>query len=260
MRALLIGDITGSPGRKFIKERLKALLKKERIDFTIANAENAAGGSGVTPEIAEELLSYGIDVLTSGDHIWKRREIIEFITRDNRVLRPANYPDNVPGLGWGVYKTKGGQEIGVINLIGRVFMQPADCPFRKAAECIKKIEESTKIIFVDIHAEATSEKVALGWYLDGLVSCVFGTHTHVQTADEKLLPKGTAYITDIGMTGPFDSVIGRKKEQILERFLTQMPVRFQMAEEDLQLHGAIVEVDAKTARSLSIKRIQIRNT
>lgn len=258
MRVLLIGDITGSPGRNFIKERLKGLHKEERIDFTIANAENAAGGSGVTPEIAEELFSYGIDLLTSGDHIWKRREIIEFISRDSRILRPANYPDNTPGFGWGVYKTKSGLEIGVINLIGRVFMQAVDCPFRRVTDCIKKIEESTKIIFVDIHAEATSEKVALGWYLDGLVSCVFGTHTHVQTADEKLLPKGTAYITDIGMTGPFDSVIGRKKEQILERFLTQMPVRFQMAEEDVQLHGAVVEVDQKTARPLSIKRLQLK--
>lgn len=255
MKVLLIGDITGSPGRKIIKQELKGLLKEQGIDFTIANAENAAGGSGITPEVAQELFSCGIDVLTSGDHIWKRKEIIELISRDNKVLRPANYPDNIPGSGWGVYKAGNGQEVGVINLMGRVFMQAVDCPFRKAMECIRKIEESTKIIFVDIHAEATSEKIAMGWYLDGLVSCVFGTHTHVQTADEKILPKGTAYITDIGMTGPFDSVIGRKKEQILERFLTQMPVRFQMAEEDIQLHGAMVEIDTKTTRALSIKRI-----
>lgn len=256
MKVLLIGDITGSPGRGIIKVKLGELKRREKIDFTIANAENAAGGSGITPPIAEELFSFGIDVLTSGDHIWKKKEIIEYIGGERKVLRPANYPDATPGFGYGLYKTKKGEVIGVVNVIGRVFMQPAECPFRKVIEHIKEIEEKTKVIFVDIHAEATSEKIALGWYLDGLVSCVSGTHTHVQTADEKILPKGTAYITDIGMTGPFDSVIGRKKEQILERFLTQMPVRFQMAEEDVQMHGAIVEVDTETGKALSIKRVQ----
>jgi len=258
MKVLLIGDITGSPGRRIIKNSLAALKKKESVDFTIANGENAAGGSGITRPIAEELFSYGIDVLTSGDHIWKKKETAEFIGSEKRVLRPANYPDISPGFGCAVYETKKGERIGVINLIGRVFMQPVDCPFRKVIECVKEIEPQTNIIFVDVHAEATSEKVAMGWHLNGLVSCVFGTHTHVQTADEKVLSKGTAYITDIGMTGPFDSVIGRKKEQILERFLTQMPVRFEMAEDDIQLHGAVVEIDTKTAKAKSIKRIQLK--
>ncbi|MFH1867843.1 MAG: TIGR00282 family metallophosphoesterase [Candidatus Omnitrophota bacterium] len=260
MRVLLIGDITGSPGRSIIKARLGEFKKKEKIDFTIANAENAAGGSGVTPPIAEELFSHGIDVLTSGDHIWKKREVLEYISGEKRLLRPANYPDNTPGFGCGLYETKKGEAVGVVNLMGRVFMQPVECPFRKAVENIKELEGKAKVIFVDIHAEATSEKVALGWYLDGLVSSVFGTHTHVQTADEKILPKGTAYITDIGMTGPFDSVIGRKKEQVLERFLTQMPARFQMAEDDIQMHGAIVEVDPGTGKARSIKRVQLHNS
>lgn len=255
MKVLLIGDITGSPGRKILGEKLGLLQKKESIDFIIANAENAAGGSGITPAIANELFSYDIDVLTSGDHIWKKREIVEFIARENRVLRPANYPDDTPGAGFGIYESRSGEKIGVVNLLGRVFMQPIDCPFRKAAECIEKIRAVTKTIFVDIHAEATSEKIALGWYLDGKVSCVYGTHTHVQTADEKILPQQSAYITDIGMTGPFDSVIGRKKEPVLECFLTQMPTRFEMAENDVRINGAIVDVDINTGRALSIKRV-----
>jgi metallophosphoesterase (TIGR00282 family) len=258
MRVLLIGDITGSPGRKILSQQLKRLQTEKRIDFTIANGENAAGGSGITALVADEIFSCGVDVITSGDHIWKRREVIEYLGKERRLLRPANYPDTDPGFGWGVYKAANGQTIGVINLIGRVFMQALDCPFRKVTECIKEIETKTEIIFIDMHAEATSEKIAMGWYLDGLVSCVFGTHTHVQTADEKILPKGTAYITDIGMSGPFDSVIGRRKEQILERFITQMPVKFQMAEDDLQLHGAVVEIDTKTARAVSIERVQVR--
>ncbi len=255
MKVLLIGDITGSAGRKILREELKLLQAEENIDFTIANAENAAGGSGITPAIAEELFSYDIDLLTSGDHIWKKREIIEFIARENRVLRPANYPDDTPGEGFGIYESRDGEKIGVVNLLGRVFMQAVDCPFRKAAECVEKIKPVTKIIFVDMHAEATSEKIALGWYLDGKVSCVYGTHTHVQTADQRILPKQAAYITDIGMTGPFDSVIGRKKEQVLERFLTQMPTRFEMADTDVRINGAIVDVDTSTGHALSIKRI-----
>jgi len=259
MRVLLIGDITGSPGRKIIDRKLKKIKRAESIDFVVANAENSAGGSGITPPIADELLSYGIDVLTSGDHIWRQRRITERLCKDRRVLRPANYPKNAPGYGWGVYESSNGKKIGVLNLLGRVFMQPLVCPFHMAAECIEKIKGETDIIFVDIHAEATSEKIALGWYLDGVVSCVFGTHTHVQTADEKVLPKGTAYITDIGMTGPFDSVIGRRKEQILERFITQMPVRFEMADGDVQMHGAVVEIDEKTAKATSIRRMQVKN-
>ena len=258
MRILLIGDITGAPGRKILKERLRDFQKKERIDFTIANAENSAGGSGITPSTAEDLFACNIDVLTSGDHIWKKREVVELLSREKRVLRPANYPDITPGFGCNVYEAKNSKKIGVINLIGRVFMQAVDCPFRKAKECIELIKKETNIIFVDIHAEATSEKVAMGWYLDGEVSCVFGTHTHVQTADEKILPKNTAYITDIGMAGPMDSVIGRKKEQIIERFLTQMPTRFEMADENIQMHGAIVEIDNKSNKAVSISRVQLK--
>jgi 2',3'-cyclic-nucleotide 2'-phosphodiesterase len=260
MNVLLIGDITGSPGRNILKEKLKHIQQQEDIGFTIANAENAAGGSGVTENIANELFSYGIDVLTTGDHIWKKKEAVEFIAREERLLRPANYPESAPGFGCNVFKARTGEAVGVVNLIGRVFMQAVDCPFRKAKECVEKLRKDTSTIFVDIHAEATSEKVAMGWFLDGLVSCVFGTHTHIQTADERLLHKNTAYITDIGMTGPMDSVIGRKKEQILERFLTQMPVKFEMAEDDVRMHGAIVEVDTKTGRALSIKRIEITCT
>ena len=258
MKVLLIGDITGSPGRKILEEKLKSFRKAQKIDFVIANGENAAGGSGITEQVAEELFSFGVDVITSGDHIWKKKETIEFIGMERRLLRPANYPESSPGFGFGVYDAPGGVKIGVLNLLGRVFMQAVDCPFRKATDCVKQMEAETKIIFVDMHAEATSEKMALGWYLDGLVSCVFGTHTHVQTADEKILPKGTAFITDIGMTGPFDSVIGRRKEQVLERFLTQMPVRFEMAEDDVQMHGAVVEVDVKSGRAVSIERVQLK--
>ena len=257
MNILLIGDITGRPGREITMGLLPGLKKKEKIDFTIANAENAAGGSGVTPDICDELLDSGIDVLTSGDHIWKQKQVLDIIDTEDRLLRPANFPENAPGSGSGVFATEKGASVGVINLLGRIFLQPMDCPFRSAMQHIKEIEKKTKIILVDIHAEATSEKVAMGWYLDGLASCVFGTHTHVQTADERVLPKGTAYITDIGMSGPFDSVIGRKKEQILERFLSRMPVRFQVAEGDVRLNGAIVSVDEKTGKAASIKRVQI---
>lgn len=255
MNILLIGDITGRPGRELAKRLVPKLRNKEKLDFVIANAENIAGGSGLTPDTAQELLDAGIDVLTSGDHVWKQKQILDIIHKEDRILRPANYPGNAPGHGSCVYKTKNGIAIGVINLLGRVFMQPIDCPFKAATEHIKKIESQTNIMFVDVHAEATSEKVAMGWYLDGLVSCVFGTHTHVQTADERILPKGTAYITDLGMTGPFDSVIGRKKEQILERFLTCRPVKFQVAEGDVRLNAAIVSIDKKTGKATSIKRV-----
>lgn len=252
MRVLLIGDIVGHPGRNAIKELLPILKKEEAASFVIANAENAAGGSGVTPQIADELFKCGIDVMTTGDHIWNRKEIAPYLDQNDKLLRPANYPKGVPGFGSCVVDKK----VGVINLAGRVFMDAIECPFRIVREEIEKIENSAKIIFVDIHAEATSEKVALGWYLDGIVSCVFGTHTHIQTADERILPKGTAYITDLGMTGPYDSVIGRRVDQILTRFITQLPTRFEMAEENVQLCGAVVEVDEKTGKALAIKRIQ----
>lgn len=257
MRIVFIGDIVGRPGREAIREGLPRILKKERIEFVIANGENAAGGSGLTPSICDELFSYGIDIITSGDHIWKKKEIIDYIQNTKNLLRPLNYPKEVPGLGSVVLETKNGNKIAIVSLLGRVFMEPLLCPFRTSLEEIQVLKKKTPVIIVDIHAEATSEKIALGWYLDGKVSALIGTHTHVQTADERVLPGGTAYITDCGMTGPFDGVIGRKKEQILSRFLTQTPVRFEMAEGDVRLNGVIVDIDEKTGKANSIKRIAI---
>ena len=258
MRILFIGDIVGEPGRRAVEELVPKIKKRDRVEFVIGNAENVAGGSGVTPALAEELFKAGVDVLTSGDHIWKRREITEYIDSNGRLLRPANYPPGTPGFGSTVVQSESGTDVAVINLQGRVFMQAIECPFRAAKAEVEKLKGKARIIIVDMHAEATSEKIALGWYLDGTVSAILGTHTHVQTADEKILPQGTAFISDAGMTGPFDSVIGRKKEQILARFLTQMPTRFEMAEDDIQLHGVIIDVDDKTGKADSIKRVQER--
>ena len=260
MNILFIGDIVGSPGREAIKKLLPELKKEYKLDFVAANAENAAGGSGITQKIAQELFDCGVDVLTSGDHIWKKREIIEFINQEGRVLRPANFPSGAPGRGCAVFKTKNNLKVGVVNINGRVFMEALDCPFKTALSCFEELTKETNIIIVDIHAEATSEKVALGWFLDGKVSAVMGTHTHIQTADEKILPKGTAFITDVGMTGPYDSVIGRKIENVLERFLTSIPVRFEVASENIQLHGVVIDIDEKTGRARSITRIQRKLT
>lgn len=256
MKVLFIGDIVGEPGRHAIKELVPKIVKREKIDFIVANGENAAGGSGITPVLADELFSYGVDVITTGDHVWKRKEIVERISQDPRILRPANYPREAPGFGSTVVQSKSGTDVGVINIQGRVFMQAIECPFRTAKAEVDKIKNKARVIIVDIHAEATSEKIALGFFLDGAVSAIIGTHTHVQTADEKILPNGTAFLTDAGMTGPFDSVIGRKKDQILTRFITQMPARFEMAEGDVQLHGAVIDIDEKTGRANSIKRLQ----
>lgn len=256
MKILFIGDIVGSPGRDAVRELLPKIKEKEKANFVIANAENAAGGSGITPKIAKELFSYGVDVLTSGDHIWKKKEIVETLNEDDRLLRPANYPEGVPGKGWGVYSVKGKYKIGVINLVGRVFMESVECPFRVGRGIVEEIKAQTPIVLIDIHAEATSEKIALVWYFDGIASAILGTHTHVQTADERIYPKGTAFISDVGMTGPHDSVIGRKVEQILTRFITQLPTRFEMAEENVQLNGAVVTIDEKTGKATDIKRIR----
>jgi len=256
MKILFIGDIVGEPGRRAVKELLPKIKKSEDVEFVIANCENAAAGSGATPAIADELFDYGVDVLTSGDHIWKRKEIYDKLNSDARILRPANYPSETPGSGSTVIRSESGTNVGVINLIGRVFMQPVECPFKTVKREMEKLKNKTQVIIVDMHAEATSEKIALGWYLDGLVSAIVGTHTHVQTADEKVLPQGTAFISDAGMTGPFDGVIGRKKEQILSRFLTQMPTKFEMTEGDIQLHGVIIDIDDKTGKADSIKRVQ----
>jgi len=256
MKILFIGDIVGSPGREAINKLVVPLKQELGIDFVIANAENASGGSGITSKVAAELFTSGVDVLTSGDHIWKKPEIFELINQEERILRPLNFPSGAPGRGASVFKARNGAKIGVINVNGRVFMEALDCPFKAAFKAAEELAAETKIIIVDIHAEATSEKIALGWYLDGKVSAIFGTHTHIQTADEKILPQGTAYITDVGMTGPYDSVIGRRVEDVLTRFLSSIPVRFQVAEGNIQLHGALVEIDEVTGKARSILRIQ----
>jgi hypothetical protein len=256
MNVLFIGDIVGKPGREAIRSLLTGLKKEFKLDFVIANAENAAGGSGITPRVCLELFDSGIDALTSGDHIWKRREIFEIIDTELRILRPINFPSGTPGRGSAVFKTKKGIDIGIINVLGRVFMEALECPFKTTRQEIDRLSKGTNIIIVDIHAEATSEKVALGWYLDGLVTAVLGTHTHIQTADEKILPKGSAYITDVGMSGPFYSVIGRRIEDVIARFITQVPTRFEVASENIQLQGVILEIDEKTGKSKSILRIQ----
>ncbi|MDP1853312.1 MAG: TIGR00282 family metallophosphoesterase [Candidatus Omnitrophota bacterium] len=254
MNILFIGDIVGKPGREAVKALLPKLIEREKIDLTVANAENVAGGSGINPKCAEELFGCGIDVLTSGDHIFKRQEVISIIDHPY-LLRPANLSPRALGKGHCVIEKKG-VKIGVLNLQGRVFMHPIDCPFRTAQEVVEKIRKETRIIIVDIHAEATSEKIALGFFLDGEVSLVAGTHTHVQTADEKILPGGTAYISDVGMAGPCDSVIGRRKEQVIEKFLTGMPTRFEVASAGVELQGVAVEIDDHTGKAKTIKRIK----
>ncbi|MCM8792394.1 MAG: TIGR00282 family metallophosphoesterase [Candidatus Omnitrophica bacterium] len=257
MNILFLGDIVGSPGREVVKNLLPILKKEYTLDFVIVNAENAAGGSGITPRVCMELFDYGIDVITSGDHIWRKKEIFEIIDKDARILRPLNLPSFAPGNGSGVYKLRDKEiKIGVINLLGRVFMEPVDCPFQRVIAEIEKISRDTKIIFVDMHAEATSEKMAMGWYLDGLVSCVVGTHTHIQTADERILPKGTAYITDVGMCGADDSVIGRRIDDVLKRFITSVPQRFEIATENVSLKAVLVQIDERNAKAISIQRIQ----
>ena len=258
MKILFIGDIVGKPGRKAVREIIPRIVSGHGIDLVIANCENAAAGFGVTREIVEELYQSNIDVLTSGNHLWDKKEVTEFIEDYETLLRPANYPHGVPGGGTVIIPTPSGNYVGVLNLAGRIFMQPLDCPFRTAEREIEKIRKKTSIIIVDMHAEATSEKRALGWFLDGRVSAVLGTHTHVQTADEDILPGGTAYITDVGMTGAFDSVIGVKKEMVLERFLTQMPNKFDVAKNDVRLQGVIVDVDEETGKSRGIERLSVK--
>ena len=263
MKILFIGDIFGRPGRTIVRERLKQLTAEHAIDLVIANGENAAAGFGITPPLVEELFETGIEVLTTGNHIWDKREIIEYFESANgnpysparRLLRPANYPVGMPGSGLYEGRTKGNVAYAVMNLQGRVFMTSNDDPFRKADELLKDLQ--AKVILVDIHAEATSEKVSMGWYLDGRVTAVLGTHTHIPTADERVLPGGTAYQTDVGMTGPYDSVIGVKKEMIIQRFLTNMPARFEAATGDVRLCGVVIDCDENTGKARSIKRIML---
>lgn len=257
VKLFFIGDIIGSPGRQAVGRELHRLVDRYQLDLVIANAENSAGGFGVTEETAKELFALGVNVLTSGNHIWDKKESLPYIRREERLIRPANYPPETAGRGSVVVRTAGGVKVGVLNLEGRVFMNNLDCPFRGADLELARLRQETNIILVDFHAEATSEKIALGWYLDGRVSAVIGTHTHVQTADERIFPGGTAYLTDAGMTGSFDSVIGIKKELAMEKFLTQIPVRFEVAKKDVRLNGAVVEVDETTGKALAIERISI---
>jgi len=257
LKLLFIGDIVGRPGRWATSQLLPDLKKSLDIDFVAANVENAAGGFGLTREIAAKIFTYGVDCLTSGNHIWDRKDIYPFLNEEERVLRPANYPPGAPGKGSGIFETKKSEKVGVINIQGRVFVQEIDCPFRRCSEEIEKLKGQTRIVLVDVHAEATSEKVALGWYLDGKVSAVIGTHTHVQTADETILPHGTAYITDVGMTGPHDSIIGIRKEDALSRFLTQTPQRFRLGLDDVKFSAVLIEVDSDSGRAKKIERLKI---
>lgn len=230
------------------------MIGKGEIDFCIVNGENAAGGSGITPQIADKIFSAGADVITSGDHIWDRRELYDVIKSDPRIIRPANFSKKAKGRGFTVVQSRSGVAVGVVNLIGRTFMGNADCPFAAADEVLKDMKNQTDIIFVDMHAEASSEKIAMGWYLDGRVTAVYGTHTHVQTADERVLPNGTAYMTDLGMTGPHESVLGRQIEPVLQHFTTQMRFRFEVASGDIRLCGAIITLDTANGHALKIER------
>jgi metallophosphoesterase (TIGR00282 family) len=258
MRVLFIGDVVGKPGRALLCRRLPRIVDERGVAFVTANAENLAGGVGATPETCDELFAAGVDCLTSGNHIWDKKEIIPYLNREPRLLRPANYPESNPGTGVYLGTSRDGVRVAVASVMGRVFLVNVDCPFRTMDAILAEIRGQADCVIVDMHAEATSEKVAMGWYLDGRVSAVVGTHTHIPTADERILPKGTAYLTDVGMTGPFDSVIGVEKELVLERFLTQRHVRMQPAEGDPRLHGVLIDIDPATGRAVGIERIAMK--
>lgn len=257
LNILCIGDIVGRPGRRILAERLKGLVKELEINCVIANAENAAGGSGLTPQIYTKLLRYGVNLITLGDHTYRKRGIIETLETVDNIARPINFSEQAAGRGFAVYKTNKGPSVGVAALIGRLFMGPADCPYNAIDRILPKLQQEADIIIADFHAEATSEKIAMGYHLDGKVSCVFGTHTHVVTADENILPKGTAYITDIGMTGAHDSVLGRGTESVLKSFRTRMPVPFEIATGDVKMNAILVVVDSNSKRAERIERIKI---
>ena len=255
MNILFVGDIVGKPGRELVRKGLRALVEEHQVDLVIANAENSANGFGITKEIGDTLLEWGVDVMTSGNHIWDKREAIDYIATEPRLLRPANYPAGVPGRGSYVAQTGDGRAVGVINVMGRVFMLNIDDPFAVVQREIEAIRHKTRVIIVDFHAEATSEKIAMGWHLDGKVTAMFGTHTHVQTADERILPNGTAYLTDAGMTGPHDGIIGMEREPSLGRFLNAMPSRFEPATGNPRLNGVVVSADDRTGRASAVRRI-----
>ncbi|MCX7722796.1 MAG: TIGR00282 family metallophosphoesterase [Verrucomicrobiae bacterium] len=255
MTILFIGDITGEPGRRAVKLLLPGLRDRFRVDLVIANAENAAGGSGITPKVADEIFAAGVDVITNGDHLWDQKEVMELLANEKRFLRPLNYPPGTPGQGSLIWERAGLPPVGVLNLQGRVFMHELENPFHAARAEVTRLRQHTSIIFIDFHAEATSEKIALARMLDGQVSAVIGTHTHVQTADEQILPGGTAYLTDAGFTGPHESVLGRQIEPVIRRFLTNMPQRLEVAKDKLVLQGAVVEIDDTSGRARRILRV-----
>jgi hypothetical protein len=259
VKILFIGDVIGRPGRGALKALLPALKEETGAEVVIANGENSAGGIGILPEKAEELHRCGVDLLTTGNHVWKKKEIVEYLSRSDSIVRPANYPQGAPGRGSLVFKMSGGRSIGIMNLQGRVFMpEQLDCPFRAADRELEALHKEVRVIIVDFHAEATSEKRALGYYLDGKVTAVLGTHTHVQTADEEIFSGGTGFITDVGMAGPTDSIIGMRKEQILQKFRTQLPAAFQVASENVVLDAVVIDADERTGRCRSIERIRRR--
>jgi metallophosphoesterase (TIGR00282 family) len=257
IKVLCIGDIVGRPGRHILSQQLADVVRERKIDCVIANAENAAGGSGLTPQIYEKLIRYGVNLITLGDHAYRKREIIPILESQKNIVRPANLSPYSAGRDYALYETSQGIRIAAVALIGRIFMKPADCPYAKIDAVLSRLSQEADIIFVDMHAEATSEKNAMGYYLDGKVSCLFGTHTHIMTADEKIHPGGTAYITDLGMTGSHDSVLGRKKECVIKSFRTQMPFSFEIATEDVRISGIEVTVNTSTKKAEKIERIQI---
>ncbi|MEW6356393.1 MAG: TIGR00282 family metallophosphoesterase [Planctomycetota bacterium] len=257
-KILVLGDVVGKPGRRILQERLRETLDRLGAGFCIVNGENAAGGSGITPETAKEIFDAGVDVITTGDHVWKQKEAADLLAENHRILRPANLNPRSAGVGHGVFEAQSGVRVGVANLLGRVFMNPSEDPFRAAELAVEEMSKETNIILIDIHGEATSEKIAMGWFLDGKVSAVFGTHTHVQTADERVLPGGTAYITDLGMTGPHDSILGRRTDRVLEAITTGMPKAFDVAKGDVRMCGAVITVDAETGRAAAIERVVVK--
>ena len=257
MKVLFIGDIMGEPGRRVIMKLLHKVVTPHQVDLIIGNGENAAGGFGITPDVAGELFDLGLSVITLGNHAWDKKEVIDYIKKEHRLLRPANYPDGVPGQGSIVIHTASGESLGILQVMGRVFMPILDCPFRSAQRGVAQLKSQAAAILVDMHAETTSEKMAMGHFLDGQVTAVLGTHTHVQTADEQILPKGTAYLTDIGMTGPVHSVIGMKKEMAIQKFLTQMPRRLEVATGPAVFSAALIELDSSTGKAVGIERVRM---
>lgn len=256
MVILFIGDIVGEPGRRIITSKLQKVVETHQVDLIFGNGENAAGGFGITEEIAEDLFDLGLSVITTGNHAWDQKETIGYIRKEPRLLRPANYPEGTPGKGSLILDLPNGGTVGILQVMGRAFMPILDCPFQVAKREVPKLLERTKTIIVDMHAETSSEKMAMGHLLDGQVTAVVGTHTHVQTADEQILPKGTAYLTDIGMTGPVHSIIGMKKDLVIEKFLTQMPRRFEVATGPAMLQAALIECDPNTGKAIGIQRVR----